>query len=59
MSDETEVKAMFGSSEAELGPIVIPVNNAGISKDDWFLDRWDRNLDVRPAPKRSPRPFYF
>jgi 3-oxoacyl-[acyl-carrier protein] reductase len=50
VSDETQVQAMFGRIDRELGPVTILVNNAGISyPEDIFatsLEHWNRILGV-------------
>lgn len=50
VSDEAQVKAMFGKMYEELGTIDILVNNAGIQRDQAFidmtLDEWNSVLSV-------------
>src|SRR5213082_1611519 len=50
VSDESQVRAMFGSMLKELGTIDILVNNAGLQQDAPFheltLAQWNKVLDV-------------
>jgi 3-oxoacyl-[acyl-carrier protein] reductase len=50
VSDEDQVEAMFDQVQAELGPVEILVNNAGITRDGLLLrmgaDDFDRVLAV-------------
>jgi|LSQX01.2.fsa_nt_gb 3-oxoacyl-[acyl-carrier protein] reductase len=50
VADLEEVTAAMGKIEAELGPIQVLVNNAGITRDALFLrmgeDKWDEVISV-------------
>lgn len=50
VSDRRAVKAMFALAEAEVGPVDVLVNNAGVSSHMAFVDlteaEWDRIISV-------------
>jgi len=50
VSDADQVAAMFATVTAELGPVTVLVNNAGITEDGLLLrmgpDQWDRVLST-------------
>src|SRR5205807_3393170 len=48
VADSAAVEAMVARTEAELGPVTILVNNAGVS--------WQGTLDIRPGAGRAPAP---
>ena len=50
VTDETQVEAMFDKVEAELGPVWLLVNNAGVLNAaptvDMSVELWDSAFDV-------------
>ena len=50
MRSRESARAAVAAIEAELGPVDVLVNNAGIADDDFFVrsteDQWDRLLAV-------------
>ena len=64
VSDRAAVNAMVARAEAELGPIELLVNNAGVAGQCLFQDvtdeMWNRYMGVNPAiPFRLSCPICF